>query len=62
MYRVAWSVSLCVSRTVGQSVTLESPAKTAQPIEMPFGMLSQVSPMNHALDVDPDGPKRRGNF
>jgi len=32
--RVAWSVGL----SVGQSVTLVSPAKTAAPIELPFGL------------------------
>jgi len=36
--RVAWSVGL----SVGRSVTLVSPAKAAEPIEMPFG-LSAVS-------------------
>jgi len=32
--RVAWSVDLFV----GRSVTLVSPAKSAEPIEMPFGL------------------------
>jgi len=27
-----------------------SPAKTAEPIEMLFGMLTQVDPRNHVLD------------
>jgi len=27
-----------------------SPAKMAEPIEMPFGMLSRVGPGNHVLD------------
>jgi len=40
--RVAWSVGL--------SVTLVSPAKTAAPIEMPFGLRTRVSPRNHVLD------------
>jgi len=39
---VAWSV--------GQSVTLVSPAKTVEPIEMPFGLRTQVRPRNHVLD------------
>ena len=43
--RGAWSVSLSVSR----SVTLVSPAKTAQPIEMPFGLRTLVGPGNHVL-------------
>jgi len=40
--RVAWSVGL--------SVTLVSHAKTAEPIEMPFGLRTRVGPGNHALD------------
>jgi len=36
--REAWSVGL----SVGQSVTLMSPAKTAEPIEMPFGLRTLV--------------------
>jgi len=31
-------------------VTFVSPAKTAEPIEMLFGMLTQVDPRNHVLD------------
>jgi len=46
--RVAWSVGL--------SVTLVSPAKTAEPIEMPFGFRSRVGPGNHVLDGGPDPP------
>jgi len=40
--RVAWSVCL--------SVTLVSPAKTAAPIELPFGLRTWVGPGNHVLD------------
>jgi len=47
--RVAWSVGLSVSL----SVTLVSPAKTAAPIELPFGLRSWVCPGNHILDGDP---------
>ena len=47
---VAWSV--CVY------VTGVNPAKTAEPIEMPFSMWAQVSPHNHLLDwgvrISPD--------
>jgi len=31
-----------------------SPAKMAEPIEMPFGMLIRVSPRNYVLDGGPD--------
>jgi len=40
--RVAWSVGL--------SVTLLSPAKTVETIEMPFGLRTRVGPENHVLD------------
>jgi len=46
--RVVWAVGL--------SVTLVSPAKTAEPIEMPFRLRTLVSPGNHVLDVGPDPP------
>jgi len=44
--QVAWSVS--------RSVTLVSPAKMAEPIEMPFGLRTRVGPRNHVLDGGPD--------
>ena len=44
--RVAWSVGL----SVGLSVTLVSPAKTAAPIELPFGLRTSVGLGNHVLD------------
>jgi len=46
--RVAWPVGL--------SVTLVSPAKTAEQVEMPFGLRSRVGPGNHVLDGSPDPP------
>ena len=30
-----------------------SPAKTAEPIEMPFGLWARIGPRNHVLDGDP---------
>jgi len=44
--QVAWSVCL--------SVTVMSPTKMAEPIEMLFGLWTQVGPRNHVLDGDPD--------
>ena len=44
--RVAWSVAL--------SVTVASPAKTAEPIEMPFALRTRVGPRNRVLDGGPD--------
>ena len=43
---VAWSVGL--------SVTLVGPAKTAEPIEMPFGLRTRMGPGNHVLDGGSD--------
>jgi len=40
--RVAWAVCRCV--------TVVSPAKTAEPIEMSFGWWASMGPRNHALD------------
>jgi len=51
--RVAWSVGLFV--------TAMSPAKTAEAIEMPFGLRTRVGPSNHELDWD-QHPRGRGNF
>jgi len=36
--------------SVGLSVTLVSPAKTAELIEMPFGLRTLLAPGNHVLD------------
>jgi len=44
--RLAWS--LC--RSVSLSVTIVSPAKTAEPIEMPFRLWTRVGPTKHVLD------------
>jgi len=33
-----------------------SPAKTAEPIKMPFGLRTQAGPENHVLDRGPDPP------
>ena len=52
--RVAWSVC--------RSVTLVSPAKTAKPIEMQFGLRTRVGPGNHVLAGGPDPPMGRGKF
>ena len=43
---VAWSV---VGLSVGLHVTIVSPAKTAEPIKMPFGMWTRVGPRKPVL-------------
>jgi len=51
------------SSVVCRSVTLVSPAKTAAPIELPFGLRTWVGPGNHVLDAwGPDPPMARGKF
>jgi len=42
--------SSVVCRSIGRSVTLVSPAKTASPIEMPFWLRTRMGPRNHVLD------------
>jgi len=37
-------------------------AKTAEPIEMPFGLKIRVNPSNHVLDGGSDLPRESGNF
>ena len=54
--RVAWSVG----RSVCRSVTLVSPAKTAEPIKMPFGLETRVGQGNRVLDGSPDPPREAG--
>jgi len=56
--RVAWSVGLSVCL----SVTLVSPAKTAAPIELPFGLKTWVGPGNHVLDGVQIPPWEGENF
>jgi len=51
--RVAWSVGL--------SDSVVSRAKTAEPIEMPFGLRTWVETRNHVLNGDPD-PHEQGQF
>jgi len=45
-----------VCPSVGLFVTIVSPAKTAEQIKMPFGMLSGMDPGNHVLHGGPDPP------
>jgi len=48
--RAAWSVGLSVGLSVCRFVTLVNPAKTAEPIEMPFGLRTLAGPGDHVLD------------
>jgi len=58
---VACSVSQSVGRSNGLSVTIVS-HKTAEPIEIPFGLWTGVGPRNHVLDGGPDPFMKRGKF
>jgi len=51
-----------VCRSVGLSVTIVSPAKTVEPIKMPFGLWTLVGHRNHVLDGGADPPSEGGNF
>jgi len=51
--RLAWSVVLCV--------TVVSPAKTAEPIEMVVGLWAQVGLRNRVLD-EVQSPHGKGQF
>jgi len=44
-----YRLSSMVCRSASRSVALVSPAKMAEPIEMLFGLRTQVSPGNHVL-------------
>ena len=50
----------CLS--VGRSVTVVSPAKTAETIEIPFPFRTRVGTGNHVLDGGLDIRIGRGNF
>jgi len=53
-YRRINVVCLSVGLSVCLSVTIASPTKTVEPIEMPFGLWTRVGPRNHVLDGGPD--------
>jgi len=55
-------VCLSVGVSVGLSVTLVSPAETAEPIEMPFGLRTWLGRRDHVLDGGSDPPWEGGNF
>jgi len=44
----------CYKRSSVVSVTIMRTAKTAEPIEMPFGVWTRVGSGNRVLDGDPD--------
>ena len=56
--KVAWSVGL----SVGRSITVVSPVKMAELIEMPFGLRIWVGPRTNVLDGDQHSLMGRGNF
>jgi len=52
--RVAWSVGLAICHSCSDS------CKTAESIEVPFGLRTRVGPRNHVLDGVSDAPMGRG--
>jgi len=57
------AATYCYRLSIARSVCHSSePAKTAEPIEMSFGLRIHVGPKNHALDGSPHPPMGRGNF
>jgi len=56
-----YTPSSVVCRSVGLSVANVTPAKVAEPIEMPFGLCSRVGTKDHVLDGGPcEGAILRG--
>jgi len=55
-------VCLSVGLSVCRSVTVVSPAKTAEPIDILFGLWTRVGPRNHVLDGGADVHMGRDNF
>ena len=49
---VVWSVCLCACLSVCTLVMFVSPAKTPEPIEMPFGRQTHVGPRKHVGILD----------
>jgi len=54
-------ITWCVCLSLGWSVAIVRPAKTAGPIEMPFQVWTRVGPKNHVLD-GVEITHARGNF
>jgi len=54
--------SSVICPSVCRSVTLVSPAKTAAPFELPFGLRTWVGPENHVLDEGTDPPREGAIF
>jgi len=57
--RVAWSVCWCVGLSICHS---SEPWKTAEPIDMPFGLRTWVGSNEPCIRWVPDPPLGRGNF
>jgi len=51
-----------VTDRVAWSVRVVSPAKTAESIEMPFGLWARVVPRNHVLDGGSSSPHAKGQL
>ena len=56
IYCMQLLVGLSVCLSVCQSVTVVSPAKMAEPVEMPLGLRARMGLRNHVLGGDQDLP------
>jgi len=50
------------SVSVGLLIATVCCAKTAEPVEVPFGVWTRGGPRNHVLDGSPDSSGRMGSF
>ena len=52
----------CLNDKALYSIAFGTHAKTAEPIEMPFGMMTQVGRRHHVLDGGPDPSNGKRHF
>jgi len=59
---VTWVVVVAAAAAAASVAVICAKTKTAEPIEMRFGLRTRVGPENDVLDGGPDLPVERGNF
>ena len=59
---ICYRPSSVVCLSVRRSVTVVSPAKTAEPIEMPFGIWTRVGPRKHDRGPELQIPRSEGEL
>jgi len=58
-YRLSSVVCVLICLSVSHD---HKPCKTAEPVEMPFGLWTYMGPKNRVLHSGADSPIQRGNF